>query len=182
VERWPPAYDADDLKKMIGEIAGRDDLRKAIYAPSLTEGGPLCQGDVLRFSSPAPVIDAGGASVALGDFGFWLVIGNTCDFHRPIESVAWTQVVPLVQFTKGVNEQHLEDLTKYRASRVFYTPYWREAEIEPIFAAELVRPVALHKKVIGQQATVVARMSRLGWMLLHACLVRFLARDDGRFD
>ncbi len=31
-------------------------------------------------------------------------------------------------------------------------------------------------------ATLQARMSRGAWILLNACLVRFLARDDGRYD
>jgi hypothetical protein len=43
--------------------------------------------------------------------------------------------------------------------------------------------VPLHRAALrGDDTHVVARMSRLGWVLLHSCLVRFLARDDGRFD
>ena len=70
----------------------------------------------------------------------------------------------------------------YRLSRAFYVPDWRGTRPEPVLAADFLRPVALHKGAIGNQATVVGRVSQLGWMLLHACLVRFLARDDGRFD
>jgi hypothetical protein len=31
-------------------------------------------------------------------------------------------------------------------------------------------------------ARVVARLQFPAWALLHACIVRYLARDDGRFE
>jgi hypothetical protein len=49
------------------------------------------------------------------------------------------------------------------------------------FAADFLRPVALHKGAVGSSARVVARMTREAWILLHGCLIRFLCRDDGRF-
>jgi hypothetical protein len=186
VERWPPVYDFAELQGTIRSIVDRDDLRKAFYAPSLREAlqesGPLCQGDILQLRSPAPVIDENGDAIALGDFEHWLVVGNTSDFERPIADIAWTQVVPIVALRQGVTEEHKRDLLEYRLSKAFYVPDWTGTSSEPVLMADLCQPAALHKETIGKAAQVVGRMTQLGWILLHACLVRFLARDDGRFD
>lgn len=178
-ERWPPVYDSDELKQMIAEIAGRPDLRSAFYH-LVSEGGPLCQGDVLRFRSPVPAIDEIGEPVALGDIQHWLVIGNTCDFHR--EEVSWAQVVPIEAISEGLNPQYREDFRSFRLSRRFYIPNWAGSDGDSVLYADFLRPVAIHKKAVRERAEVVARMSRAAWVLLHCCLIRFMARDDGRFD
>jgi len=83
----------------------------------------------------------------------------------------------------GVTPQHREDLRRYRPSREFYLPSWDQAEApEHALVADFLRPCAMDKRAVGSAARVVARLSRRGWLLLNACLVRFQARDDGRFD
>ena len=42
--------------------------------------------------------------------------------------------------------------------------------------------MTVHKSVFPEHARVVARMQYAAWVLLHSCLVRFLARDDGRHE
>ena len=177
VERWPPIYDAEDLKKVIDQI-GQGQLHE-IYG-SLTQGGPCCQGDVLRFSAGVPVFEANGEAQMVEHFDYWLVIGNTCDFDR-IE-VEWTQIVPITEIVAGPTQQERQDLAAYRLSRRFYLPPWGHGEGHHGFVADFLRPIALHKGAVGTVAAVVTRMSVVGWILLHSCLVRFLARDDGRFD
>ncbi len=61
-------------------------------APGLT----LCQGDIFRLEAPIPVIDEDGDAAAVDDCTFWMAIGNTCDFTRSMEEVAWTQLVPIL--------------------------------------------------------------------------------------
>lgn len=180
VERWPPVYDPDDLQNTIRKIAeARDDLTTVFYG-SISEGGPVCQGDVLEFTSPVPLIDETGAAVADGEVDYWLVIGNTCDFSRPVEDIPWTQVVPIEEISKGLTPEYRKDLQSYRLSRLFFVPPWPGSE--RVLVADFLRPVTMHKRVPGSAAHVVARMSFDAWILLHSCLVRFLARDDGRFD
>jgi hypothetical protein len=173
IERWPPIYDAEGLAATIDAIV-RDDRRPDFYAPS-SNGGACCQGDVLRLDSGVPVIEADGQVVEIDDFSHWLVIGNTCDFDR--SEVVWTQVVPVTVLDRAPPAE----LAAYRGSRRFFLPSW-DGSAPYGAAADFQRPVALAKSAVGASATVVARLSRPGWVLLHSCLVRFLARDDGRFD
>ncbi len=128
-----------------------------------------------------PFIDeAGEPSANNVESEFWLVIGNTCDFDRDIGTLPWTQVVPVDDRTPSPDQ--LAAFKKYKASRVFYLPAWDRALGGRHFAADLASIATAHKKALLEHASVVARMSRKGWVLLHSCLVRFLCRDDGRFD
>ncbi len=177
-ERWPPVYDAEDLNRTIRQIVEAPDLSAAFF-DSVTRGGAVCQGDILRFTSPVPLIDEIGEAVADGEVDFWLVIGNTCDFYR--DDAKWTQVVPLDTIAQPVPEQAMRDLRSYRLARRFYVPSWPGADEKVALVADFLRPVAMHKATATTKARVVARLSRSAWVLLHSALIRFLARDDGRF-
>lgn len=177
--RWPPIYDAEDLADAIADLAGRPDL-EAVFFASPTNGGLFCQGDVLQLTSGAPVIDADGVANLVGEFKYWLAIGNTCDFDRVLADVAWTQIVPL-RDVSAANAEQLSALRAYQPSRRFFVPPWPGLPHGEQYAADLLLPVALHKQAVGSAAQVVARISRQAWALLHGCLIRFLARDDGRF-
>lgn len=73
-------------------------------------------------------------------------------------------------------------LGRFETYRRFLIPAWPgDADGATVLRiAELIHPVTVHKRALREQGRVVARMSHLGWLLLHACVVRFLARDDGR--
>lgn len=71
---------------------------------------------------------------------------------------------------------------RYQTSRAFYVPPWKREVEGHCHVADLLRPVTAEKGVFDEVARVEARMARSGWILLHSCLVRFLCRDDGRFD
>lgn len=180
--RWPPIYDAEDLKRQISELASRDDLGAVLFERDLERGGPACQGDVLRFEAGIPVLDEDANPAVMGDTEYWLLTGNTCDFARSVSEVPWTQVVPLVSVGTSLPPGSLAALRRYRTNRRFYIPPWPRSPDAEHRVADLLTPVALHKSALGAHARVVARLSFLGWVLLHACLIRFLARDDGRFD
>jgi len=177
--KWPPIYDAEDLANAIADLAARSDLEAVFFDP-VTSGGPYCQGDVLQLTSGAPVIDTDGGPNLVGEFKYWLAIGNTCDFERELADVAWTQIVPLRDVSTA-NAEQLATLRAYKPSRRFFVPPWPGLPDGEQYAADLLLPVALHKQAIGSAAQVVARVSRQAWALLHGCLIRFLARDDGRF-
>jgi hypothetical protein len=178
-EKWPPVYDPEDLTNAIRDLAGREDLEKKFFAPVSEETGRLCQGDILALAARVPVLDEDAQAVADDEFDFWLVIGNTCDFERDLSDVEWTQVVPVRELI-DVREDERADLRAYQSTRRFYVPPWNGMEPQRVFAADLLRPAALHKKTIGTAATVVARLSFRAWFLLNGCLMRFFLRADGR--
>lgn len=149
-----------------------------LYSRNCNEGGPICQGDVLDFPNVVPCIDEHGEAAADEEVSHWLVIGNTCDFHR--DEVEFTQIVPVYPLPTDIAPHRFQNLTEYRLSREFYLPAWEGAEEHKGFFADFTKPVTMHKN--AGRSKVVARMSREGWILLHSALVRFLARDDGRFD
>jgi hypothetical protein len=185
-ERWPPVYDADGLIKMIEELAARSDLAAAFYDwradRSMTPVNDVCQGDIVELPADVPVIGEDGAPIALEHpAGVWLVIGNTCDFDRSVTDARWTQLVPLVDLG-GDDFPNGPALKRYMTSRAFYVPAWADGVVGRCCVADLLRPVAVDKRVFASgKARVLARVTRAAWVLLNACLVRFLARDDGRY-
>ena len=130
-----------------------------------------------------PVFDETGEPALDSDVQHWLVIGNTCDFAREVTSVSWTQLVPVVSHGAQTNlPADLNDhLRRYKLSRQFFVPRWDKTIPDDVYYADFLRPVALHKTAISH-LSVRARKRRAGWMLLHCCLVRVLAREDRRFD
>jgi hypothetical protein len=185
-EPWPSVYDADDLTKMIEELAARPDLAPAFYDwradRSMTPVNDVCQGDIVELPAEVPVIGDDGAPIALEHpVGVWLVIGNTCDFDRSLEDARWTQLVPVVDLG-GDDFSKAPALKRYMTSRAFYLPAWADGAVGRCCVADLLRPVAVDKRVFASgKAKVIARITRAAWVLLNVCLVRFLARDDGRY-
>ncbi|HBQ09656.1 MAG TPA: hypothetical protein DEF51_00195 [Myxococcales bacterium] len=178
--RWPPVYDAEDLARTIRELVRAEDMEARFWSlRSLDDDA--CQGDVIRLEAPLPHLDEEGAAVATeNDFQYWLVIGNTCDFARALDDVRWTQVVPLVDLGEDVDEGALANLRSYQAAKKFYLPPWPRGASH--HTADLLRPATLDKRALEKAARVVARLDYPAWVLLHSCLVRFLCRDDGRYD
>jgi hypothetical protein len=59
---------------------------------------------------------------------------------------------------------------------------WPDAEEPKHFLVDFMQIVTIEKAAFRDDcARVVARLQFPAWALLHACLVRCLARDDGRF-
>jgi hypothetical protein len=191
-ERWPPVYDLEDLVGEIRRMTEAERLERDFYEWRLDRStlnpADICQGDVVELDSEVPVIlDGGQPGVVEHPERHWLVIGNTCDFDRSIEDAPWTQLVPIVSVGSltELTDTQLTAARRYTQSRRFYVPPWsRESELR-LNVADLLMPVAVDKRVLHgatKAATLHARMSRGAWILLNACLVRFLARDDGRYD
>lgn len=181
--RWPGVLDADDLRKQIQELSRRHDVSDIFY--SQVRQQHLCQGDVVEFSSKIPLLDRSGEpATARSKTGLWLVIGNTCDFTRDLEDCEWTQVVPVVDLAEGgVKPPNETALRAYQTSRLFFVPPWSSDRQGALLAADFTRPVHIHKQAFrGNGIRAVATMNQASWVLLNACLVRFCARDDGRFS
>jgi hypothetical protein len=148
----------------------------------------ICQGDIVSLSSEVPVVlDDGQPGTVDHPDRVWLVVGNTRDFDRVLTDVRWTQLVPIISLggTSELSDTQLDAVRKYTQARTFHLPPWSTEKERDVHVADLLRPVGVDKRVFrgpNPTATVQARVSRPAWILLNACLVRFLARDDGRYD
>jgi len=182
-ERWPPVYDAEDLRQAISRLVGHPAVGNRFYASTRSPDG-LCQGDILELGCRRPWVNSGGQACAdETPTKYWLLVSNTCDMHRELENVRWAQLVPIYHLGQldSIAKKQLDALQHYQPSRRFFVPPWG-AEVEgECLVADFLQPVTAERPLL-QRELVRARLGREAWLLLHACLVRFLARDDGRFD
>jgi hypothetical protein len=178
--RWPPIYDAHQLASTIEDLLRDGRLAKRFFGARVEPSG-VYQGDIVALSSEVPILDRDGApAVAEMAVEYWLVTGNTCDFSRPTSEVRFTQLAPLVDVIP--QGQQWDALRSYQTSRRFYVPPWPNLDQGLHHVADFTQQVAVDKDAFGEAIKVVATMSFEAWVLLHSCLVRFLCRDDGRFD
>jgi hypothetical protein len=178
---------------MIRRLTGDERLEREFYEwrrdRSVVALDDICQGDVVLLESEVPVIlDDGKPSIIDHPERHWLVIGNTCDFERSLDDVRWTQMVPIANlgWLAELGQGQLAAARRYTQARRFYVPPWSAESESRLNVADLLLPVSVDKRALQAAAGVTgvlrARMSRAAWILLNACLVRFLARDDGRYD
>lgn len=182
-DRWPPVYSADDLKDQITGLIRDKTIFTKFYEPRV-EAPNKCQGDILELNSEALFLDEELSPVtSQNKFSNWLLIGNTCDIHRDLKTAKWSQIVPIynVGKTSEIAAEQLEKFQLYSQSRVFYLPPWNDQLKDSHFLADLLRPVTINKTGLLKVKTV-GRINFHSWILLHSCLIRFLARDDGRYD
>jgi len=181
--RWPAIVDKEHLKKEVAAIVGSGpEFDAKFYQTDLSAGGFACQGDIIRFKSAAPFIDSDGSAVTTDAvFDFWMILGNTCDMHRVDEQRSL--IAPLVALPDELPEARLRALRKYEYSRQFYVPSWPDTDAPRHHLVDFMQNATIHKDALRNGSTqVVARLQFPSWALLHLCLVRYLARDDGRFD
>lgn len=180
-ERWPPTYDAEQLAGQIKALAESGRLFKQFYS-SLPDDGSWCQGDIVCLKSDFPYLDEDGMPAVLENHGieFWLLLSNTCDMDRSLADVPYVQLVPLLDIP--VSASDLAALRRYEYSRRFYLPGWSTSTQQSHYVAELTMPITADRQALTRRALPQAHLTQLAWILLHSCLVRFLARDDGRYD
>jgi hypothetical protein len=185
--RWPPVYDADDLVAEIRDLTTRPDFESVFYEwrADLASRAVLdvCQGDVITLASDVPVIGGDGQPGTITNpTSTWMVLGNTCDFDREYRECPWTHIAPLVDLGGRDIDQSLRDaVRRYSQFRRFYVPPWNDKAEHRYHVVEFPLMVSIDKMAFHGPAQVQARLGRPAWILLNACLVRFLARDDGRY-
>lgn len=184
MERWPiTAYDVDDLSDQIKKLCASDRFPQDFYIPVAGPQPGLQQGDIVALRSGVPVIWKDGTPAVIDDAVHWIVVGNTCDFNGNPRKVKFTQLSPLIDLEGKDLPVSMDDLKTYRASRTFYVPPWPKSGRDNGFIADLERIVSLHVDAVDNaHASRIASLSFQGWVLFHCCIVRFLARDDGRYD
>jgi hypothetical protein len=189
--RWPAVWDRETLERALDGIVGvgpAPDLaprwpnfEARFFQQGERQGGFACQGDIVAFRSSLPVINEDGDIAAIEEYEHWMVLGNTCDMYR--DDVAHSTIVPLEPIHPTPTADGLAKLRSYSHYRQFYVPPWRDDAQQVHRLAMFVKPVAIDKRALRDDcARVVARLDFGAWALLHLCLIRFLARDDGRHD
>lgn len=182
--RWEPVYDAESLTREIARLAAAVQNQTYPFYMLTMAGQTYCQGDIVEMNVGLPCIDEDGEAVALeAPSPFWMLVGNSCDHDRELSLVPWTQAVPLVPGARAnVSPAMLREQREYKHARRFYVPTWPNGgDSETIFWADFLRTIPVHRKAL-KPSMLRARLTKEAWYLLHACLVRFLARDDGRED
>jgi hypothetical protein len=181
--RWPSIYDAESLKKALDSVIDSEiGITKNFYQQHALFDGVPCQGDIIELSCAAPYIDEDGQPIATDvEYRHWIILGNSCDFSRVEEERSL--VAPLVDIQQPLEETQWRALRRYEYYKQFYVPPWPGDTGQNHHLADFLQLVTIHKKAFETgKAKVVARLQFPGWALLHAFIVRYLARDDGRFD
>ena len=180
---WPPAYDAKDLAENIRSLvqSSSANLAKRFYYANTGDPTLPYQGDIISLVAELPFIDDEGGISAHAIDGYWMIVGNTCDIAREITEVQWSQLVPVQNIGQAnkLESDVMGKLSNYKYLKQFYLPPWSSCSQDAVYAADFLRPVTIDKRVFDK-AKLEARLTYYSWILFHACLVRFLARADGR--
>lgn len=172
-DRWDPIYDAEELKTSIRNLAESGSLFVNFY--DIYDHRPdLCQGDILELNAAAPVLDSDGEVAGFGPMKYWAFVGNSCDTDRDITT---TQAAPLYEIDDLMGNE-VDDLTRYVLSRHFYFPECHGRLVGGLML-DWTEICCVDIRLL-RAAPRVARLKREAWFLFHGCLVRYLARDDGR--
>ena len=179
---WPPVYDFDTLALQIKDLISNQGIFQSFYSDDSSPELMLCQGDVVQFCSPFPVVDSDGDISTLEEgYSQWLIVGNTCDLDRDIKTLDFTHISPLVELDDTVPSTIISGLKSYNSYKKFYLPSWNDSK-HPGYILDFTKMCSVHKSFLFNQKQVFlsARMSYLSWLLFNSCIVRYFARDDGR--
>ncbi len=179
--RWPPVYDFDSLGSEINKLVANQSIFDVFFHQRNLDSG-LYQGDILRYPGIFPFIDEdGNVQVMEETFDYWLILGNTCDLDRELPSPHLSHIVPLTSLEEDIPDEILSGLMSYNSYKRFFIPSW-DSSIASGFILNFTYICSVDKKSLLNHAQVRARLTFKSWLLLHSCLVRYLARDDGRHD
>lgn len=177
---WPPSYDQDQLENTLKQLldSGR------IYTNFYESAGPfdgICQGDILRSECEFPFLDRDGDVASLDAHHpeeRWFYIGNTCDQARSISDVPVGQVVRIIHIGSLAPEL-LKSVRDYKTAKLFFLPPWLSRDEGP-YAASFIWPASISRHALHSRFTVEARLNQSSWYLLNMCIIRYMARSDGR--
>jgi hypothetical protein len=181
--RWPPIYDFESLAAQIKDLVGNHSIFDVFYQGQTLYEPQVCQGDIFQFISPFPYVDSeGDISTTVEGFSNWIIIGNTCDLLNE-NSMEYTHIAPLFELQENESVKILNGLKSYKSYKKFYIPPWVDKQ-HPGYYLDFTHMCSAQRGCLENDALVVrsARMGRLSWLLFHSCMVRYLARDDGRHD
>lgn len=184
--RWPPVYDFEELAEQIKALINDGTIFYDFFNPNINNS-ELYQGDIVLLQNDPVYIDKDGdISVINENFKYWVILGNTCDLSRDLTPNAistlphLTHVSPLNPVPKDIPPDILNNLKKYKLYKRVFIPRWGEEENDYFIDLTIIN--SIEKQCLIDQSDIKARLTFKTWILLHSCLVRYLARDDGRND
>lgn len=184
--RWPPIYDFEQLGQQIKDLISDGSIFCQFFVHTIDETS-LFQGDIVSLKNYPIYIDRDGDIAVIDEeFDYWVILGNTCDLSRNMtsgrESVFphLTHVSPLMPIPNDIPTDILNNLKKYKLYKRVFIPKWGDEGND--FYIDLTIMNSIEKQCLINRSNVMARLNFKTWVLLHSCLVRYLARDDGRHD
>jgi len=179
--RWPPIYDFESLGKEINRLVANSAIFDIFFHTRNLDSG-LCQGDILKYPGIFPFISENGdVQVMDEEYDYWAILGNTCDLARELPSPHLSHITPLVPLGLDTPEEVFNGLCSYDSYKKFFIPTW-DASIAPGFVVDFTFICSVDKNSLLRHSEMVARLTFKSWLLFHSCLVRYLARNDGRHD
>lgn len=184
--RWPPIYDFEELGQQINKLIKDESIFNQFYELQISNT-ELFQGDIIGFNGNPIYIDKDGdVSIIDEDYDFWIILGNTCDLSRtisPSNNTVFphlTHISPLIPIPSDTPPDIVGNFKKYKFYKRIFVPNWVTAQYD--YYVDLTMINSIEKQCLIDRSKVVARLRYETWILLHSCLVRYLARDDGRND
>lgn len=186
IGRWPPVYDFEELGQQIKDLINDGSIFHQFFVPYIN-GTELFQGDIISLKNAPVYIDKDGDIAIIDeDFNYWVILGSTCDLARNIATDGdstlphLTHISPLIPVPSDIPTNILNNLKKYKLYKRVFIPRWGSEEND--FYVDLTIMNSIEKQCLIDYSYVTARLNFKTWLLLHSCLVRYLARDDGRHD
>lgn len=187
IGRWPPVYDFAELGQQIKNLINDGSIFSQFYHSNTIEPN-LCQGDIISLKQTPIYIDKDGDVAEIDEeYSHWIILGNTCDLSRELSTDSsssipqLTHISPLIPIPKDTPSNVLDSLKKYKLFKKVLIPKWK-ADDDNDYYLDLTIIIPIEKQCLSLHSTVTARLKFETWLLLHSCLVRYLARDDGRHD
>lgn len=184
--RWPPIYDFEELGQQINKLIKDESIFSQFYELQISNT-ELCQGDIIGFNGNPIYIDKDGdVSIIDEDYNFWIILGNTCDLSRTIAQSSntafphLTHISPLIPIPTNTPPDIVGNFKKYKFYKRIFVPSWVTSQHD--YYIDLTMINSIEKQCLVDKSKVAARLKYETWILLHSCLVRYLARDDGRND
>lgn len=179
--RWPPIYDFNELGEEINRLVSSCGIFDEFFLEETLDPN-LCQGDILKFPGQFPFIDErGNVTILDEEYDYWLILGNTCDLHRELPSPHFSHITPLIPLDVDAPDKVMRGLRSYDSYKKFFIPPW-DGSAQQGFIIDFTQMGSVDKKCLLDITELTARLTSKSWLLLHSCLVRYLARDDGRHD
>lgn len=186
VGRWPPVYDFEQLGQQIKDLINDGSIFHHFFVSNLNKK-EFFQGDIVSLKNDPVYIDKDGdIAIIDGNFNYWIILGNTCDLARNLTTDSdsalphLTHITPLIPIPHHIPASVLNNLKKYKLYKRIFIPRWGNEENN--FYIDFTIMNSIEKQGLIDHANVTARLNFNTWVLLHSCLVRYLARDDGRHD
>jgi len=179
-DRWPTVYDFEELQNQIKQIV-KSNYSKGFYNLSIDKHS-LFQGDIIKLNKKFAYLNKDGKFQAEYFSSFWMLLGNSCDFDRNIKDLPFTNITPLQKLDSNVPQKILNGLKNFQNYKHMYIPSFDGNDDEYFIDFTKIMTVSKEYLKIDIYNFKVAELTFESWVLLHSCLVRYFARDDGRND